>query len=477
MKKIKSLYFLLTFGLLMTAGACDDDTLDAIDTNPNSPTDVSLRLLLPQVLTNVAFTVSGTDLAWYSSVFVEHTAGVHAQLQNADRRSGLNDNTMVNNSWTSIYAVVLQDLDVMIAKGSEGGSEAGNSSYVGIAKILKAYTLAVATDAWGRVPNAEALKGSADRKPTFDSQESIYNDIQRLLDEAIADLAQTPLSSPGNADMFYGGDQDKWTKVAWSLKARYYNRLSNIDPQGSATKALEAAANGFANATDNFTFSKFTNTAIGENPWFQESNDRSHHAVGKTFDDLLVSLNDPRRTFLIAPAPNSGQINPAPNGTLTNDQANKEFSDPTIAVLNATAPLPLMTYDELKFIEAEANLRLGNNADALTAFQEGVREAMIRQGINEAAVTDFLASDNLPTTAASLTLQDIIRQKYIAYWLFQPIEAFNDYRRTGFPTLNNPLGPAPRRFPYPQSELDANSENVPNVELSNGVWWDDGSDD
>jgi hypothetical protein len=74
-------------------------------------------------------------------------------------------------------------------------------------------------------------------------------------------------------------------------------------------------------------------------------------------------------------------------------------------------------------------------------------------------------------------LEDIIKQKYISFWLYQPIEAYNDWRRTGFPALTNSIGLPPRRFPYPQSEFDSNAENVPTVQPTDGVWWDDGTED
>jgi len=64
--------------------SCSDDKFDEIGTNPNSPTDVPIKLLMPQVGVETIFAISGTDLAWYSSVFVEHTTGVHGQLETAD---------------------------------------------------------------------------------------------------------------------------------------------------------------------------------------------------------------------------------------------------------------------------------------------------------------------------------------------------------------------------------------------------------
>lgn len=480
MKTNRFLCFLLAAGLMFGAGSCSDDILDEIDTNPNSPEDVSLSLLMPQVTVNVPTAVTGTDLAWYSSVYVRHTAGAHGQLQDADRRSNQEASSIVNNVWNNIYAGVLPDLNLIIKKGSEGGSEAGSNIHVGIAKVLKAYTLSVATDTWGRVPFEEIGKGSDLRKPKFDTQQSIYIGIQNLLDEAIADLAKGGVS-PGTSDLIYGGDAAKWTKAAWSLKARYYNRLSNIDPQGSATAALNAAANGFASPADNFTFNKYTATAIGEHPWFQESNDRAHHAVSDAFVSTLANLSDPRLEAMVKPVPATGVITGFPNGAQENDQASTKFSDPTATVLSATAAMPMMTYDELMFIVSEANLRLSNPDAAFDAYKAGISAAMMRQiGASDAAVTAYLADEDLPQTAADLEVRDVILQKWIAFWLFQPFEAYNDWRRTGFPGFiaEHQISAPPLRFSYPTSEIAANKENIPEVQIyEDGVWWDDASED
>ncbi|PVY41866.1 SusD/RagB family nutrient-binding outer membrane lipoprotein [Pontibacter virosus] len=480
MKKHRYISYLIAVGLVLIGGSCSDDTLDEIDTNPNSPEEVSVNLLLPQVTVNVPTAVTGADLSWYSSVFVQHTAGVHAQLQEADRRSGLENNTLVNNMWNNIYAGVLPDLNIIIERGSPGGEEEGNLVHVGIAKVLKAYTMSVATDVWGRVPYSQAGQGVENRTPTYDSQQQIYTEIQNLLDEAIVDLA-SGAPSPGGQDLIYSGNVNNWTRTAYSLKARFHNRLSNIDPAGSAQAALAAAAQGFQNASQNLTFTRYTAAAIGEHPWYQESNDRSHHAVSQSFVTTLQSLNDPRLEALVAPAPDPDPstededpaIVGAPNGTQTNDQANESFSDPTPAVLNATAPMPIMTYDELLFIQAEAHLRLGNTGEALTAYQNGIREAMRRQ-INapDPAIDAYIAAN-----ATTVSLENIIRQKWIAFWLFQSIEAYNDWRRTGLPAFisQHQISPPPLRFPYAQNELDTNEGNVPDIRgtqiFSVPVWW------
>ncbi|MBD1398454.1 SusD/RagB family nutrient-binding outer membrane lipoprotein [Pontibacter sp. JH31] len=492
MKKHRYISFFLAVGLVVGGGSCSDDKLDEIDTNPNNPEEVSVNLLLPQVTVNIPTAVAGADLSWYSSVFVQHTAGVHAQLQEADRRSGLENNTLVNNMWNNIYAGVLPDLNLIIERGSAGGAEDGNLVHVGIAKVLKAYTMSIATDIWGRVPLSEAGQGVENRTPVYDTQQQIYTEIQSLLDEAIVDLA-SGAPTPAGQDLIYSGNTTNWTRAAYSLKARFHNRLSNIDPTGSAQAALAAAAQGFTSATQNFTFNKYSAAATGQHPWWQEANDRSHHAVSASFVQTLQGLNDPRLAAMVAPAPDPSTAagNPvivgAPNGTLINDQANRAFSDvknPNNTssgpyVLESTSTLPLMTYDELKFIEAEAHLRLGNTAQALIAYQEGIRAAMVRQ-INAppAAIDAYIAAN-----AATVSLESIIRQKWIAFFYFQSIEAYNDWRRTGFPAFisQHPISPPPLRFPYAQNELDTNESNVPDVRgsqiFSSGVWWDDGTED
>jgi hypothetical protein len=82
----------------------------------------------------------------------------------------------------------------------------------------------------------------------------------------------------------------------------------------------------------------------------------------------------------------------------------------------------------------------------------------------------------LPADPADLTTGMIHTQKYLHLWPYGSVEAYAEWRRTGYPTLTNPFD-VPRRFPYPQNEISGNAENVPDVTAYNGVWWDDGTED
>lgn len=496
MNRSKFTPYLMMLGLAIGASACSDDKLDEINTNPNDPVESPLILLMPQVTVDAAFGIWGTDLAWYSSVFVEQTTGVHAQFEQVDKRANASFNpTVTSNNWNDIYAGELQDLDIMIARGSTG-AEADSWRYVGIAKVLKAYVISVTTDLFGRVPYTQANQGSTQLNPAYDEQQAIYTGLNALLDDAILDLAKPSVKAPGAADFFYSGDAAKWTKAAYTLKMRLANHLSKRNPTASADAVLALLPNAFASSADNLTFSRYTATAIGENPWFQEENDRSHFAVSTTFYNILRNTtttadanpddNDPRIAFLMDPVGRvvGGPRVAAPNGTAVNDQGRTTYSRASTNLINATAPQPMMTYAEVKFIEAEARLRKNDKTGAYAAYTAAVNADLTAKGAATFISTSTTAASQgfrsrVFMGADNLTLESVMTQKYIAFFVYQAIESYTDYRRTGFPKLNNPRNTVffPRRFPYPQSEIDTNGANVPAATIRDGVWWDDGTED
>src|SRR5690606_33192490 len=188
--------------------------------------------------------VAGDAAGEYACLFAEHTSSVHLQ-----RRHPYDVKSTV---WARVYAT-LKDLSIIIEKGSEGGSEDGHYVEVGIAKILFAYTLNIGTDMYGDMPYSEALKGSEIRSPKFDSQESIYVALQNTLDDAIIYLDKGTIGNVSQLDLVFNGDVSMWKKVAYGLKARFYNRLSNINPQESANNAIASLEKSFSDASESST--------------------------------------------------------------------------------------------------------------------------------------------------------------------------------------------------------------------------------
>ena len=100
------------------------------------------------------------------------------------------------------------------------------------------------------------------------------------------------------------------------------------------------------------------------------------------------------------------------------------------------------------------------------------------------AASDITAYFNANPTVVTLSgstedmRKQIITQKYIA-WIGNGIEAFDDYRRTGYPVLTLPNNPGgddptviPTRLPYTNSELSTNP-NAPNPRplVDVKLWW------
>ncbi|HOT15435.1 MAG TPA: SusD/RagB family nutrient-binding outer membrane lipoprotein [Bacteroidales bacterium] len=475
----------ITSTVLFLFAGCSESTMDDVNKELNDPLDVSVKNILPSVILQSAFETTGTDIAWYASVYVEHSTGTYNQLYNADRRIGQNAATLLTNNWNSLYEV-LNSLKIILDKTSASGPESDFYSARGVAQVLTAYNLAVLTDGWGSVPYSEAFLGLKNMKPKFDKQSFLYVKIQELLDSAIVNLAKNSRAIDAISDYIYKGNVLLWTKAAWSLKARYYMRLTNVDPQ-AAQKALDCVANGFADNSESLIFNSYEATSVGENPWFQFLNDRFYLSVSKTLYDLMDATADPRIAYYFDVVDTSADYSgkyayvPAESGN-AEQSINGIYSISLITEYGQTAPTPMMTYHELKFIEAEAKRRLG-----IATFDSSLMQAIAANfsfhGVTESP-SDFYNQSVKPLLTGTLEgdLNVIITQKYIAFYEHEAIEAYNDYRRTGIPKLNNRINSMAgygfvNRFPYGVSETTANIENTPKIDVyKDKVWWAGGTE-
>ena len=181
--------------------------------------------------------------------------------------------------------------------------------------------------------------------------------------------------------------------------------------------------------------------------------------LGSPLLDLLSEKSDPRlKKYAI-------KTNPESSGW----KVYKEESDLFWSQLDA--PLALITYTELKFIEAEALLRLNRSEEAEAVFRRAVIAHLEQMGITFDQYIPFLQEHihfkNLNTFEQKL--EHLIQQKYVALFVQGNNEAWVDYRRTGFPQLapppqaNTSFNPSlviPRRYLYPISERNSNNENL-----------------
>ncbi|MFC5410999.1 SusD/RagB family nutrient-binding outer membrane lipoprotein [Larkinella bovis] len=470
MKRYKTI---LIKGLLLgSLFSCDYGDLNL---NPNLPSTAPLSSLLSGSQGVIAFS-SGADLAQITNTFTQHLSGIVLQAAAWDR---YNVDAEAGGPFNTFYAGPMQDLSTLIRQAQDTKA----NGYEGIGKILMAYSLGTMTSLYGDIPYSDALKGAVNPYPKFDSQESIYQQIQTLLDEGITLLKSADATnSPGNDDLIYKGNLPKWIAAAYTFKARYALHLSKANPE-AASKALAALYDGttyrgIARTADDCDFN-FGTGVTESNPWSQLVQQRNDFRLGKQFVDLLkVTPADPRLPLFAKPnAASSYSGSPAGQGQATDSQIGSYFT-------TATTPVSLITYAEAKFIEAEARLRVnGTDVQAETALKAAISasvEKVTKGAVPAADLTAFVANRGTFTGDAANRLRQVITQKYIA--LFTQPEVWTDWRRTGYPALQpafggtnglNPGGEIPRRLPVPLGERLNNPsapKDNPSVQTPRFYW-------
>lgn len=439
--------------LMLSLTACDSWIDPDLNVDPTSPQDASFDVVLPTAQIGIGY-VMGGDLGRYTSLLTQHNIGIDRQSLGLYQYS-LNESD-VDNAWRfNLYAGPMNDLYVLMGKADAAGAP----HYKGVCQVLLAYCGQTCTDLWGDIPFTAAFGGAADLQPGYDSQEGVYSAIDAMLTDAIANLSAAESNlSPGSDDFIFGGDLDAWIKAAHGLKARCAIHLVKRDPSKAATAIAEAAQAMGSSAGDMQVV--FGSVETEANPWYQFNTQRGDVNFGSTLGAMMTGLNDPRLPFY-AVADDSGRY----------DQGLSVMGS-LYATINSA--VPLITYTEIKFIEAEAHFRQNNTAAAHAAYVDAVRASLLRSGVAADDASAYLQQTTVDPGAGQLTLEHIMTQKYIA--MYTQAESWSDWRRTGFPTLTSTVqgSEIPRRFPYAQSERLYNSANMPAPAptIFDRVWWD-----
>jgi hypothetical protein len=521
---------LLCFVLFWGLSGCNK-FLD-VNTDPNSPTEPVLDLLLPSTQVSMANHLGAGNPNIASTVIVQHaTQGGFSRFELLG--------TSFQTAWNGLYASTLSDLDILVRTAEARR----NGAYSGMGKLLKAYTYSVLVDLFGDIPYSEALQGEANVTPRFDEGASVYRDLFRLIDEGVADLQRNPYVSPGNVDLIYRGDRALWIRMANSLKLKMLlqMRLIPAERERVTREISQLIAGGqliSTNAQD-FTFRFGTaETPMNRHPtYLTEYRAAKNFYMDQGFMDRLLNADDPRLRYYIyrqrpdtgvsftltsngyggrftgdptgIPADNAARATfglypygglydnnpirnlPATNRFISNTGTNSPAAHRIVATSDGSGAgwFPMITNFMVQFMLAEASLTLGTTGDARTYLRNAITAQL--QGINSfvaapgnsgvalpadvitAFVDSRLAQFDAATDARG-RLNVIMTEKYIA--LFgNGFESYNDYRRTGLPQLMTPiapLNPFPQRFTIALREITTNP-NAPQVnDITRKVFWD-----
>ncbi len=457
-----------------------------VNQTPNNPTSVPPSTILPNTLIALGF-ANGNDLNRATSALVQHIAGVANQTAAYDV---YNLDGAFDNQWNfEIYNGAINNLQILVDQYS-----ATSPAYSGIAKLEMAYAFSMAADLWGDVPYSQAGQGLKYESPRFDKVQDIYQgnsgsgivSLFDLVKSGLADLDKTSLLKPSaKDDIVYGGDLTKWKRMGNTLLLKFAIQLTNVNPTLAKSTIQDVLTGNLYINANNLDFEiPFGSTVGNQNPIY------SFNYVNRTGDQMLStrmlnlakSLNDTVRLAKFFTKP-SGAFTSFDNGSTATPPALATRSQYGAYLIGTTgnAPIRLLTNFQVNFILAEAALVLGTPGTANTYYQAGITASMQKVGMTAAEITNYFTTNPTVVTLSGTPaqqLQQIITQKYIA-WIGNGIEAFNDYRRTGYPVLalvNNPAGDNPNviptRLPYTPAELSRNP-NAPNPRPKTDVklWW------
>ncbi|WP_299313990.1 SusD/RagB family nutrient-binding outer membrane lipoprotein [uncultured Aquimarina sp.] len=530
MKKIKnniSRYFVgVATSVAILLGSCDTTELDlTVSPNTLSPESADPNFILNQMQIDLNRLFEGVrDEATTTMRLANMFGAYQSNIENTTFNAFAPPSD--DNVWTRAYRINGNRL--LLESLAEANPDIVQQKSIG--GLITAYTFTLFVDIFGDIPFSEANDRDI-LNPSADDQVAIYEEMFLLIDESISAL-QGETSRVISNDLFYAnGGLTNWIKFGNTLKLKMYNQISSIDATRATTgiNALIAGGNLMETASDDFQFSYTTDSAPAESrhPYFTENYLPGGAAIYMS-NDLMRRMrdsDDPRlryyfyRQSLTDPSGDdlpctttlaqcyiggfywgrehtNAQGIPADNlartiygiypggGAFDNDNNTPGTLN---TGLNGAGINPILLSSYAKFIQAEAAITLGTTGDPRTLLEEGVRNHI-------AKVMAFGAADAeaafIPSTADVDTFvngvlsdydaattdterQTIIIEQYYITTYGNGIEAFNFYRRTGLPELEDPIdaSPFPRSFIVPGDEVNVNP-NFDFNQLTDQVFWD-----
>lgn len=467
MRKILLLTFICSF-----IWSCDNFEED-INVNPNLPTEASGMQLVANAqlsLSDLSATTRGNFLAQY----LAETQYVGISLY---PEGGV--------SFYGWYQGPLMNLQAVIDAEELEGSEGPVANQKAIAKILKGYIFWNLTDRWGDIPYSEALMGSENFTPVYDTQESIYDNIFALLKEAESEIVSGSVSS----DIIYNGDMEKWQKFSSTVRLLMALRLSEVDPAKGAQEFNDAINSGVMTSNaDNMVFSHLAE-ANHQSYWYGQVVDQNREwwALTTHLIEEMLPYEDPRLPVYGSPA--RATVTEDYDGDYigmqygdTENLSTEAYSLMGPAIYAQDLEIHLVTYAQVLFAQAEAVERGWISGDAESFYNDAIENSILQWTGTTEEVEDFLTQPGVAYDSSNW-LEQISNQRWVHLYM-HGYEAWAEWRRTGYPAeRTHPLGAEiPLRLQYPDDERFNNTSSFEEaLERQFGgtdnmyapVWWDE----
>jgi hypothetical protein len=486
------LKFLLALCLLLSVESCTKDFLD-INKDPNSPTTPELSQLLAGSEYYMTLPLSqgnfiGNNLSSYVHQLVSR------EVQNYGMNTQANN---ILNSWNYCYIYAAVDFDAIINYAEPDGNLIYAGIAKTLKAYIFSQMVDLWGDIPYSEFNVAGLTAPHPDKSAdiYNALIALLENGQADLNNTEAANAL----KPGADDFYYAGDAAKWSRLynTIRLKLLLQSRKAKSDITGWQTKfdALIAANEFIASGEDfQFWFNEKTSPTDQRHPAYYDESDGGQVTYyispffyeimkGQTYnyvDNPLSGIDDPRVPYYFykqlapggTPEGNYEYRNGeflsiffATNGTNSATSLDRSLTKiglylcggkydngagGRITEYNAgtgAAPHKMITFHALKFMLAELALAGETSGDARALFSEALATAIahvntvaekqagvpaISAAVRDAFISAVLAKYDAANVAGKM--QIIMTQKWIAN-VFNPIDSYTDYRRTGYPAL------------------------------------------
>lgn len=468
---MKKLFITFTVAGLIVLSGCKK-FLD-VNTNPNAPQVVEANLYLSPMLHWMA------TAPQYDGIYIGRYTQNFASVSSGDlwEKMGHNQGGSSPDQGGQIWKTTYYDFGQNLVDMTNKAEKEQRWDLLGVAQILKAWGWLTATDCNGEIIIKEAIDASR-TSFDYDTQDFAYQETLRLINAAIVNLNRTDGGVNegylGKTDFVYKGKRAQWIKFANGLKAMTLNQLSNKSALYKPDDVIAAVDASFVSnaddalipyagsANDDANFLSATRNNIG-------SLRQTKFIVALMDGTQYGGVVDPRMSRMLAPAPDGVYRGLEPTfgtGALTaSQQPLNLWGYTTQALANATTTtparylfarknkFPIMTYAQLQFVKAEAAYKKGDKTTALNAYKNGISahidfvnarntdDGQTPTQISAAEKTAYLSSTAIvPALPSSLTLSQIMCQKYIAQWAWGHVEQWMDLRRYHYTDIDPATG-------------------------------------
>ena len=416
--------------------------------------------------------------------------------------------------YENVYLHIFNNTRRLIASCDEQGL----SDYGAMMRVVQAYAIQMLTDAYGPVAYSSVIEDpTGGASFSYDTQESVYNALFTLVDEAIAGFKGTASVADMQAfDYWCNGDIALWKKVANQLKLRLAMRIVKVNPTLAKQKAEEAVQGGVLTSADRDILINqgLSNELTRMFEWGDCGMNASLITMLEGFKDprlpLYVTKNQAAVTCEDGSTIEEGTKYLGVRGGCNLPSKPNQWGNFSKVICTYTTAFPVMKVAEGYFLRAEGALRgwsMGGSAKDL--YEEGIRISIKNElaykgsiagvtSISDAEIDAYLngtsgqidfvdpvKAENSIKAMNTLgvkwdegaskeeKLQRIITQKWIANFPLS-CEAWAEYRRTGYPKL------FPNRVNLSNGDINTNEQvrrliysdteiNTNNAELQKGI--------